>query len=86
MWIGIHLWDDIKKSGTQDIEDKFGLFGYFVPGGSPTLFGLGRGPITPPDPAMVQTDRKDLNSKKKILKAYLSDVVGLSLAMDIYAS
>ena len=27
-------------------------------------FGLGRGPITPPSPAMVQTDPKDLNSNK----------------------
>ena len=33
-------------------------------GGSPTCFGLGRGPITPPGPAMVRTDRKDLNSNK----------------------
>ena len=40
------------------------FFGYFVPGGSPTFFGLGRGPITPPDPAMVRTDRKDLDSNK----------------------
>ena len=40
------------------------LFGYFVLGGSPTSFGLGRGPITPPNPAMVRTDRKDLNSNK----------------------
>ena len=30
----------------------------------PTYFGLGRGPITPPGPAMVRTDRKDLNSNK----------------------
>ena len=28
-------------------------------------FGLGRGPITPPGPAMIITDRKDLNSTKK---------------------
>ena len=28
-------------------------------------FGLGRGPITPPDPAMVLMDRRDLNSKTK---------------------
>ena len=42
-----------------------GLFGYFVIGdGSPILFGLGRGPITPPGPAMVWLDRKDLNSSK----------------------
>ena len=41
-----------------------GLFGYFVLGGSPTLFGLERGPITPPDPAMFRKDRKDLNSNK----------------------
>ena len=27
-------------------------------------FGLGRGPITPPGPAMVLMDRKELNSKK----------------------
>ena len=27
----------------------------------PPLFCLGRGPITPPGPAMVLTDRKDLN-------------------------
>ena len=34
-------------------------------GGSPTLFGLGRGPITPLGPAMVRMDRKDLNSNKQ---------------------
>ena len=34
------------------------------PGGSPTYFGLGMGPITHPGPAMVRTDRKDLNSNK----------------------
>ena len=45
-------------------ERLFGLIGYFVTGGSPTLFDLGRGPITPPDPAMVRADRKDLNSNK----------------------
>ena len=28
---------------------------------SPPLFGLGRGPITPPGPAMVLLDRKDIN-------------------------
>ena len=44
--------------------EYLGLFGYFVLGGSSTLFGLGRGPITPPDPATVRTDRKDLNSNK----------------------
>ena len=27
-------------------------------------FDLGRGPITPPGPAMVRTDRNDLNSNK----------------------
>ena len=27
-------------------------------------FGLGRGPITPPGPAMVRTDLEDLNSNK----------------------
>ena len=43
----------------------FGLFGYFFTGGSPTCFGLGRGPITPPGPAVVRMDRKDLNSNKK---------------------
>ena len=32
--------------------------------GSPTLFGLGRGPVTPPDPAMIRMDRKDLNSNR----------------------
>ena len=37
----------------------------FSTGGSPTCFGLVRGPITPPDPAMVRTDWKDLNSNKK---------------------
>ena len=39
-------------------------FGYFFSGVSPPLFGLERGPITPPGPAMVLTDRKDLNSNK----------------------
>ena len=29
----------------------------------PPLFRLGRGPITPPGPAMVLMDRKDLNKK-----------------------
>ena len=28
------------------------------------LFGLGRGPNTPPDLAIVRTGRKDLNSNK----------------------
>ena len=42
-----------------------GLFGYLFPGGLPTCFGSGRGPITPHGPAMVRTDRKDLNSKKE---------------------
>ena len=28
-------------------------------------FGLGRGPITPPGPAVVSMDRKDLNKIKK---------------------
>ena len=43
---------------------NFGLFGYFVPGGSPTCFDLGRGPITLPGPAMVRMGRRDLNSDK----------------------
>ena len=30
----------------------------------PPYFGLGRGPITPPNPAMVRMDRKDLNLNK----------------------
>ena len=34
------------------------------PGSPPIYFGLGKGPITPPDPAMVRTDRKDLHSNK----------------------
>ena len=42
----------------------FGLFGYFFTGVLSTYFGLGRGPVIPPDPAMVRTDRKDLNSNK----------------------
>ena len=36
----------------------------FLPVVRPPSFGLGRGPITPPGPAMVRTDRKDLNSNK----------------------
>ena len=49
------------------VENILGLFGYFVTGGSPTYFCLGRGPITPPDRVMIPTDRKDLNSNKKNL-------------------
>ena len=42
--------------------NTLGLFDYFYPGGSPTfVLALGGGPITPPGPAMVLTDRKDLN-------------------------
>ena len=32
--------------------------------GCPPYFGLGRGPITPPGPAMLRANRKDLNSNK----------------------
>ena len=51
-----------KQTGVKYI---LGLFGFFFTGGSPTNFGLGRGPITPPDPAIVRTDRKDLDSNKR---------------------
>ena len=47
----------------------------FSPVVRPPWFGLGRGPTTPPDPAMVRTDQKDLNSNKtktKIKKVQLS--------------
>ena len=47
--------------GIGESGEILGLFGYFFAGGTPTYFGLGRGPITPPGPAMV---RKDLNSNK----------------------
>ena len=43
----------------------FGLFGYFFSGWFAHLcFGRGRSPITHPDPEMVLTNRKDLNSNK----------------------
>ena len=47
----------------RDQGDKnIGLFDYFFSGWFAHLcFGLGRGLITPPDPAMALTDRKDLN-------------------------
>ena len=45
-------------------KHNISAFCYFVPGGSPTCFGLGRGPITPPGPAMVRMGRRDLNSNK----------------------
>ena len=38
-------------------------FGCFFLVVRPPLFGLGRGPITPPGTAMFLMDRKDLNSK-----------------------
>ena len=44
-------------------------------GGSPTLFGLGRGPITPLGPAMVRMDRKDLNSNKQKMSGISSPLV-----------
>ena len=56
--------ESLSIAGNTCCRIIFGLFGYFVFGGSPTLFGLGRGPTTPPDPAMVRMDRKDLNSNK----------------------
>ena len=43
---------------------NLGLFDFFVPGGSPTCFGLGRVPITPPGPAMIRMGRSDQNSNK----------------------
>ena len=36
----------------------------FTPVVRPPYFGLERGPLTSPGPAMVRTDRKDLNSNK----------------------
>ena len=39
-------------------------FWLLFPGGSPTCFGHGRGPITPPGTAMVRTYGRDLNSNK----------------------
>ena len=42
-----------------------GLLAVFFSVVRPPLFGLWRGPITPPDPAMVRMDRKDLNSEHK---------------------
>ena len=41
-----------------------GLLATFYPVVHPLYFGLGRGPITSPGPAMVPMDRKDLNSNK----------------------
>ena len=49
-----------------------GLFGYFAPGGSPTYFGLGRGAITPPGPAMVRTGKGSKLKKKTIECFYLA--------------
>ena len=49
------------------VQDKpiLDLFGYFFFGWFDRLcFGLGRGPITSPGPAIVLMDRKDLNSNK----------------------
>ena len=63
---------------------NLGLFGYFFSGDSSTLFSLGRGPITPPGPAMVRTDLKDLNLNKKEMSAvrkfkYVNSVVNALL-------
>ena len=46
------------------MDAMLSLFGCFFAGGSPTYSGLGKGPINPPGPEMVRTDRKDLNSNK----------------------
>ena len=60
--------------GTLPYRQKYipnipGLLAAFFLVVRPPLFGLGRSPITPPGPAMVVIDRKDLNSrnKKKLL-------------------
>ena len=45
----------------------FGFFWWF----SHLWFGLGRDPITPPDPAMVFIDRNDLNLKKQTKRKQL---------------
>ena len=44
--------------------DYLGLFGYFFTGGPPLFWPWGRGPINPPDPAIVLMDRNDQNSNK----------------------
>ena len=63
-----------------------GLLGYFVPGGSPTCFGLGRGPIAPPGSAMVRTDRKDLNSNKtKQTNVTIIEIALLSIRYQVSA-
>ena len=46
-------------------SNTLGLLAAFFSVVRPPLFGLGRGPITPPGPAMVLMDQKDLNSKNK---------------------
>ena len=51
-------------SETMGHKNILGFFGYFVLGAPPTGFGIWRGPVTPPGPAVVRMDRKDLNSNK----------------------
>ena len=48
----------------SDNEYSAFLASFFSPVVRPPYFGLGKGPITPPGPAIVRMDRKYLNSKK----------------------
>ena len=64
-------------------SNHLGLFGYYVLGGSPSLFGLGRGPITPLGPTMVRTDRKDLNSNKPNKKQRRTSLKSLKCCHDL---
>ena len=71
----VHTWQQRSKLAEliswklRYLRYILGLFGYFFPGGSPTCFGLGKGPITPTGPPMVRTDRKDsIQTKQSILR------------------
>ena len=62
---------------TCDYNIYSALLAIFSPVVRPPSFGLGRGPTTPPDPAMVRTSRKDLNSKRKEKKESCDYIFGL---------
>ena len=61
---GIPNWNSVLTLRMRHEDHSFFIsrpFWLLSPGDSPTYFGLGSGPITPPGPEMVLMDRKDLN-------------------------
>ena len=64
-------------------SNAFWPFGCFFLVVRPPLFGIGRGPITPPGPAMVVIDRKDLNSKTKKKTTVLQSRIHLHRSMSL---